>query len=87
MAQILFAAIFSFARMLVGPCLTYVTLTANYPLLIKAMGLGLQLVSAFWFFKIVRMIRNKLTKRTTSKNGVNHANIWRKTTNSKLQYS
>lgn len=121
MAQILFAAIFTFARMVVGPCLTYVTLSANYPLLIKvlfvaflqrnhfyflkyfwvttqlclilsivslqAMGLGLQLVSAFWFFKIVRMMKHKLTKRTTSKYGVNHANITRKTTNSKLQQS
>ncbi|XP_022637460.1 transmembrane protein 136 isoform X1 [Vigna radiata var. radiata] len=61
-ADILFAGIFSFARMLVGPCITYMTLSADYPLLIKAMGLGLQLVSAFWFFKIVRMIKRKLSK-------------------------
>lgn len=33
--QILFAAIFSLARMVGGPYLTYVTLTADYPLLIK----------------------------------------------------
>lgn len=35
MAQILFAGIFAFARMLVGPCITYITLSADYPLLIK----------------------------------------------------
>ncbi|XP_042493996.1 TLC domain-containing protein 5-like [Macadamia integrifolia] len=66
-ADILFAVIFTFARMVGGPYLTYVTLTANNPLLIKAMGLGLQLVSAFWFYKIARMVKNKLTKRNTSK--------------------
>ncbi|XP_020238328.1 transmembrane protein 136 isoform X1 [Cajanus cajan] len=85
-ADILFAAIFTFARMVVGPCITYVTLSANYPLLIKAMGLGLQLVSAFWFFKIVRMIKHKLTKRTTKKE-VNHANNATETANSKLHRS
>lgn len=86
-ADILFGAIFTFARMVVGPCITYVTLSANYPFLIKAMGLGLQLVSAFWFFKIVKMIKRKLTNRTTSKNEINHANIGKKTSNTKLQYS
>ncbi|KAI8548875.1 hypothetical protein RHMOL_Rhmol07G0308000 [Rhododendron molle] len=33
----------------------------------KAMALGLQLVSAFWFYKIARMVKYKLAKRTTSK--------------------
>jgi hypothetical protein len=33
--QILFAATFSVARMVGGPYLTYVTLTADYPILIK----------------------------------------------------
>ncbi|CAN1163519.1 TLC domain-containing protein 5 [Linum perenne] len=42
-ADIGFAAIFSLARMGFGPYLTYVTLTANNPLIIKAMALGLQL--------------------------------------------
>ncbi|KAE9458619.1 hypothetical protein C3L33_09482, partial [Rhododendron williamsianum] len=32
-----------------------------------AMALGLQLVSAFWFYKIARMVTYKLAKRTTSK--------------------
>ncbi|XP_043712742.1 TLC domain-containing protein 5-like [Telopea speciosissima] len=66
-ADILFAVIFTFARMVGGPYLTYVTLSADNPLLIKAMALGLQLVSAFWFYKIARMVKNKLTKRSTSK--------------------
>ncbi|KAA3490637.1 transmembrane protein 136 [Gossypium australe] len=73
-ADVLFAVIFSVTRMVGGPYLTFVTLTANNPLLIKkwttrirvvtqAMAVGLQLVSAFWFYKIVKMVRYKLTKR------------------------
>ncbi|XP_004499200.1 uncharacterized protein [Cicer arietinum] len=80
-ADILFASIFTFARMMAGPCITYVTLFSNNPFLIKAMGLGLQLVSTFWFFKIIRMMKYKLTKRSSiSKNDINHTtNIRRKT--------
>ncbi|XP_045791981.1 TLC domain-containing protein 5-like [Trifolium pratense] len=71
-ADILFASIFTFARMMIGPCITYLTLTSNNPFLIKAMALSLQLVSAFWFFKIVRMMKYKLTKKSsTSKNAIN----------------
>ncbi|KAA8528680.1 hypothetical protein F0562_036035 [Nyssa sinensis] len=66
-ADISFAAIFTLARMVGGPYLTYVTLSANNPLLIKVMALGLQLVSAFWFYKIARMVNYKLSRRTTSK--------------------
>ncbi|KAL6007134.1 hypothetical protein ACLOJK_032630 [Asimina triloba] len=66
-ADIAFAVIFSVARMIGGPYLTYVTLTSENPLLIKAMALGLQLVSAFWFYKIARMIRYKLSKRGPKK--------------------
>lgn len=65
-ADIGFAVIFTFARMLGGPYLTYVTLSAPNPLLIKGMALGLQLVSAFWFYKIARMLVYKLRKRTTT---------------------
>ncbi|KAK8585131.1 hypothetical protein V6N13_139070 [Hibiscus sabdariffa] len=61
-ADIAFAVIFSIARMVGGPYLTFVTLSANNPLLIKATALGLQLVSAFWFYKILKMIKYKLTK-------------------------
>ncbi|KAI3464911.1 hypothetical protein Pfo_021574 [Paulownia fortunei] len=64
-ADIAFAVIFTFARMIGGPYLTYVTLSAHNPLLIKAMALGLQLVSAFWFYKIARMVMYKLAKRSS----------------------
>ncbi|KAL2892736.1 hypothetical protein RDABS01_008645 [Bienertia sinuspersici] len=66
-ADILFAVTFSVARMIGGPYLAYVTLSANNPLLIKVMAMGLQLVSAFWFYKILIMVRYKLTKRNTVK--------------------
>ncbi|WOL02954.1 hypothetical protein Cni_G11673 [Canna indica] len=65
--DVLFATTFSLARMVAGPYLTYVTLTAaDNPLLIKAMALGLQLVSAFWFYKILRMLRYKISKKLSS---------------------
>lgn len=67
-ADIGFAVIFSFARMVGGPYLTYMTLSSAVPFLIKAMALGLQLVSAYWFYKIVRMVRFKLNNRSTLKN-------------------
>ncbi|CAI9281657.1 unnamed protein product [Lactuca saligna] len=66
-ADVSFAVIFSIARMCVGPYLCYVTLSADNPILIKAMALGLQLVSAFWFFKIARMVKYKFVKRSASK--------------------
>ncbi|KAF5455864.1 hypothetical protein F2P56_025398 [Juglans regia] len=66
--DILFAVIFTLGRMVCGPYITYVTVSASNPFVIKAMALGLQLVSAFWFYKIVRMVTHKLTKRTASKN-------------------
>ncbi|KNA13172.1 hypothetical protein SOVF_118930, partial [Spinacia oleracea] len=66
-ADILFALTFSVARMVGGPYLFFVTLSANNPLLIKAMATGLQLVSAFWFYKILKMVQYKLTKRTRVK--------------------
>lgn len=66
-ADVSFAAIFTLARMCFGPYICYVTLSANNPFLIKAMALGLQLVSAFWFYKIARMVKHKLIKRSTTK--------------------
>lgn len=95
LVDVLFAATFSAARMGVGPYLTYVTVTADNPILIKvyllttpfrsptklttmttstrlvssfrfalhcpqAMATGLQLVSAYWFLRILRMVRYKL---------------------------
>ncbi|PON54900.1 TRAM/LAG1/CLN8 domain containing protein [Parasponia andersonii] len=64
-ADISFAVTFTVARMVGGPYLTYVTLTSINPLIIQVMAVGLQLVSAFWFYKLARMIKYKLTKRTT----------------------
>ncbi|GAY68401.1 hypothetical protein CUMW_263840, partial [Citrus unshiu] len=45
-ADVTFAAIFTFARMVCEPHLTYLTPSAKNPIIIKAMALGLQLVSA-----------------------------------------
>ncbi|KDO39777.1 hypothetical protein CISIN_1g043952mg, partial [Citrus sinensis] len=45
-ADVTFAAIFTFARMVCEPHLTYLTPSARNPIIIKAMALGLQLVSA-----------------------------------------
>ncbi|XP_050208678.1 uncharacterized protein LOC126659211 [Mercurialis annua] len=67
-ADIAFAMIFTFGRMIVGPYLTYATLSADNPLIIQVMSFGLQMVSAFWFYKIVRMVNYKLaSSKTTSK--------------------
>ncbi|KAF3446363.1 hypothetical protein FNV43_RR12475 [Rhamnella rubrinervis] len=65
-ADVSFAVIFTVGRMVAGPHILYATLTASNPVLIKVMSLGLQLVSAFWFYKIARMVKYKLTKRTTT---------------------
>ncbi|CAA7408567.1 unnamed protein product [Spirodela intermedia] len=67
LADFLFSITFSLARMGFGPYMTTVTLTADYPFLIKAMALGLQLVSAFWFFKILKLMRLKMKSRRNPK--------------------
>lgn len=36
-------------------------------MILQAMALGLQLVSAFWFYKIARMIMYKFSKRNKAK--------------------
>ncbi|ONK81241.1 uncharacterized protein A4U43_C01F26890 [Asparagus officinalis] len=66
-ADISFALVFTFGRMIAGPYVTFETWMADNPLLIKIMAMGLQLVSTFWFYKIVRMARYKLAKRMKSK--------------------
>ncbi|KAL8257047.1 hypothetical protein R6Q59_029088 [Mikania micrantha] len=66
-SDVLFAVIFTLARMCFGPYLCYVTLSAANPVLIKAMALGLQLVSAFWFYKIAKMVKYKFIKRSKAK--------------------
>ncbi|KAJ7526834.1 hypothetical protein O6H91_16G044700 [Diphasiastrum complanatum] len=57
-----FALIFTCARLVIGPYLVFVTLRANNPLLVKLGAVGMQLVSLFWFYKIVRLVRYKLLK-------------------------
>ncbi|KAJ0962560.1 hypothetical protein J5N97_027682 [Dioscorea zingiberensis] len=80
LVDIVFAVIFSLARMIAGPYLMYVTCSADNPLIIKAMAIGLQLVSAFWFYKIVRMVNHKIGKRMAASKDVktisshNHCN-------------
>ncbi|GMN35609.1 hypothetical protein TIFTF001_005407 [Ficus carica] len=66
-ADISFAVVFSIARMMFGSYITFVTVSASNPIIIQAMAVGLLLVSTFWFYKIARMVKHKLTKRTTSK--------------------
>ncbi|CAO2174096.1 unnamed protein product [Urochloa humidicola] len=66
LVDVLFAVTFSVARMGFGPYLTYVTVTADNPILIKAMASGLQLVSAYWFLRILKMVRYKLGKKKLS---------------------
>ncbi|KAL4198978.1 hypothetical protein AMTRI_Chr03g48800 [Amborella trichopoda] len=65
-ADLSFAVIFTFGRIVLGPFVPYVTLTTDNPLLIKAMSLSLQMVCVFWFYKIARMVRYKVAKRKTS---------------------
>ncbi|CAL4950607.1 unnamed protein product [Urochloa decumbens] len=64
--NLLVDVLFAVARMGFGPYLTYVTVTADNPILIKAMASGLQLVSAYWFLRILRMVRYKLGKKKPS---------------------
>ncbi|XP_065847180.1 uncharacterized protein [Euphorbia lathyris] len=66
-ADMSFAVIFSCGRMIGGPYLTHLALTADNPLIMKAMAVGLQLVSVFWFYKIVRMVKYKLSNKNTHK--------------------
>ncbi|CAM0880826.1 unnamed protein product [Alopecurus aequalis] len=63
LADILFAVTFSVARMVCGTYVTYRTVTADNPILIKTMATSLLLVSAYWFLRILRMVRHKLGKK------------------------
>eukprot|EP01018_Ginkgo_biloba_P008487 Gb_16011 [translate_table: standard] len=63
MNDISFALIFTVARLIIGPYVTFVTLRANNPFIIKATAFGLQVVSIFWFYKIARMVYYKMSQR------------------------
>nr|GMD94494.1 transmembrane protein 136 [Ipomoea batatas] len=65
--DICFAVIFSLSRMIGGTYLTYLTVSNENPILIKAMSVGLLSVSAFWFYKIARMVIYKLSKKRKAK--------------------
>ncbi|KAM0946959.1 putative TLC domain-containing protein [Dioscorea sansibarensis] len=65
--DILFATFFTLGRTVGGPYVTHSTWAANNPILIKVMAMGLQLVSVFWFFKILKMVKHKLLKRVSAK--------------------
>ncbi|GLJ40865.1 hypothetical protein SUGI_0845350 [Cryptomeria japonica] len=60
--DVCFAVVFTLARLIIGPYIVYVTVTADNPLIIKVTSVGLQVVSIFWFFKIVKMVKYKLIK-------------------------
>lgn len=66
-ADILFALVFSVGRIIGAPFLTFFALSADIPLLMKAMTLGLQVVNVFWFYKILRIVKYKLFKPTAIK--------------------
>ncbi|XP_019156083.1 PREDICTED: transmembrane protein 136-like isoform X2 [Ipomoea nil] len=66
--DICFAVIFSIARMIGSTYLMYLTVSAhNNPILIKAMSVGLQTVSTFWFYRLVRFWTFKFSNITKSK--------------------
>eukprot|EP00271_Cylindrocystis_brebissonii_P009958 TRINITY_DN2576_c0_g1_i1.p1 TRINITY_DN2576_c0_g1~~TRINITY_DN2576_c0_g1_i1.p1 ORF type:complete len:259 (-),score=31.69 TRINITY_DN2576_c0_g1_i1:435-1211(-) len=61
--DLLFALTFTFARMVVGPYVVYYTLKAeDSPIPIKMGAVGIQVVSLFWFYKILRVVYYKVIK-------------------------
>eukprot|EP00850_Spirogloea_muscicola_P018740 SM000175S03287 [mRNA] locus=s175:119452:120871:+ [translate_table: standard] len=61
--DVLFASTFTFARLLVGPYVTYKSLKGQSTLGIKIGALGIQAISLFWFYKIARIAYWKLSKK------------------------
>ena len=54
--KIAFSFVFFVARILIGPVLVYHTVTSpTSPLFVKLSGVALEVVSVFWFYKIVRI--------------------------------
>lgn len=59
--QGLFFIVFFVARICFGPVLVYYTVTSpTSPLFVKASGVALEVVSVFWFYKIVKILVYKL---------------------------
>lgn len=61
--DLLFVLLFTFARMVVGPYVCALTVSGRSPVAVKIGAIGIQVVSAFWFYKIVRMVYFKLFKK------------------------
>ncbi|PWA79840.1 TRAM/LAG1/CLN8-like domain-containing protein [Artemisia annua] len=61
-ADVSFAVTYTVARMCFGSYLCFVSLFSSNPILVKAMGVGLFIVSTYWFCNIVRMVKYKLAK-------------------------
>lgn len=68
----IFALVFTVARIVFGPPLVYLTIAAGSPLPVQIGGVGLMLVSAYWWILIVRMAARKLSggKRPRGKKGM-----------------
>jgi len=64
--DICFAFIFTLARLIIGPYIVYLTVTANDPLILKVTSVGLRVVSIFWFYKIAKMVQYKIAKAKKS---------------------
>lgn len=61
MNDLLFAIIFFIARMCFGPVLVYRTvMSPTSPLFVKISGVALEVVSVFWFYKIVKIFLYKI---------------------------
>ena len=61
--QAAFAAVFFALRICFSPYLVYRTLISEHtPIFVKVSGLALQLVSFFWFYKIVKIAAYKMGK-------------------------
>lgn len=63
MNDIAFAVSFFICRLLVGPAVVYYTLKCpTSPMIVKVGGIGIQVVSLFWFYKIVQIVTRKASK-------------------------
>eukprot|EP00884_Botryococcus_braunii_P006540 jgi/Botrbrau1/15888/Bobra.40_1s0071.1 len=59
-----FAVSFIICRVLIGPLVVYHTLTcSSSSTFVKVGGLGVQLVSLFWFYKVAQTLRRKFKQR------------------------
>ncbi|KAL2632303.1 hypothetical protein R1flu_016989 [Riccia fluitans] len=58
-----FVAVFTLARLGVGPVVVYHTLMSDDPLAVKIGAVGIQVISIFWFYRIARMVLYKLTRK------------------------